>query len=68
MPEPNNEKKRFGRRAGGGVVAVTLISLAFYVCIFKTVDLEWFKIYTSFIVGILGFVITGLTLTDLLKK
>jgi len=68
MPENNNEKKRFGRRAGGGIVAVALISLAFYVCIFKTVDLEWFKIYTSFIVGILGFVITGLTLTDLLKK
>ena len=64
----NNEKKRFGRRAGGGVVAATLITLAFYVCIFKTVDLEWFKVYTSFIVGVLGFVVSGLTLTDLILK
>jgi len=66
--ENNNEKKRFGRRAGGGIVAVSLITIAFYVCIFNTVDMDWFKLYTSFVTGILGFVVTGLTLTDLLKK
>lgn len=67
-PKPNNEKKRFGRRAGGGIIVASLISLAFYVCIFKTVDLEWFKVYTTFMVGVYGFVVGGLTLTDLLKK
>lgn len=68
MPNNNNEKKRFGRRAGGGIVAVTLITIAFYVCIFNKVSLDWFQLYTSFIVGVLGFVVTGLTLTDLLLK
>jgi len=68
MPNNNNEKKRFGRRAGDGVVAMGLITIAFYVCIFNNVNLDWFQLYTSFVVGILGFVITGLTLTDLLLK
>jgi len=68
MPNENNEKKRFGRRAGGGIVAVALISIAFYVCIFNQVKMDWFELYTQFIAGILGFVVTGLTLTDLLLK
>lgn len=68
MVENNNEKKRFGRRAGGGIVAAGLISIGFYVCIFSSVDLEWFKFYTTFITGVYGFVVGGLTLTDLLKK
>lgn len=68
MPNDNNEKKRFGRRAGGGIVAAGLITIAFYVCIFSTTSLEWFKFYTTFITGVYGFVVGGLTLTDLLKK
>lgn len=67
MPN-NNEKKRFGRRAGGGIIAVTLITIAFYICLFKDVDLAWLKLYTTWIVGVYGFVVGGLTLTDLLKK
>ncbi len=68
MPENNNDKKRFGRRAGGGIVAASLITIAFYVCILADVDLAWLKLYTTFVVGIYGFVVGGLTLTDLLKK
>ncbi len=68
MPNNNNEKKRFGRRAGGGIVAASLITIAFYACILGDVDLSWLKLYTTFIVGIYGFVVGGLTLTDLLKK
>jgi len=64
----NNEKKRFGRRAGGGIIAVTLITVAFYICLFKDVDLSWLKLYTTWVVGVYGFVVGGLTLTDLLKK
>lgn len=64
----NNEKKRFGRRAGGGVIAVSLVTIAFYICLFKDVDLSWLKLYTTWVVGIYGFVVGGLTLTDLLKK
>jgi hypothetical protein len=68
MPENNNEKKRFGRRAGGGIIAAGLITIAFYVCLFADADLAWLKLYTTFIVGVYGFVVGGLTLTDLLKK
>lgn len=68
MSEPNNEKKKFGRRAGGGIIAASLVTIAFYVCLFKSVDLAWLKLYTTWIVGIYGFVVGGLTLTDLLKK
>ncbi len=68
MPENNNEKKRFGRRAGGGIIAASLITVAFYVCLFVDADLAWLKLYTTFIVGVYGFVVGGLTLTDLLKK
>ena len=64
----NNEKKRFGRRAGGGIIAASLITIAFYICLFKSADLAWLTFYTKWIVGVYGFVITGLTLTDLLKK
>ncbi len=32
MPENNNEKKRFGRRATFGVVSLILTTVAFYVC------------------------------------
>ena len=64
----NNEKKRFGRRAGGGIIAASLITVAFYICLFKGVDLTWLKFYTQWIVGVYGFVVGGLTLTDLLKK
>lgn len=68
MSEPKNEKKRFGRRAGGGIVTVTLLTLAFYVCMFKDVDIVWLQYYTKWIVMVYGFVVGGLTLTDLLKK
>lgn len=68
MPNENNEKKRFGRRAGGGIIAAGLVTIAFYVCLFKGADLAWLKLYTTWIVGVYGFVVGGLTLTDLLKK
>lgn len=68
MPNENNEKKRFGRRAGGGIIAASLVTIAFYICLFKGADLTWLKLYATWVVGIYGFVVGGLTLTDLLKK
>lgn len=64
----NNEKKRFGRRAGGGIIVASLITMAFYFCILKDVELDWFKVYTTVMIGVYGFVVGGLTLTDLLNK
>jgi len=68
MPNENNEKKRFGRRAGGGIITVSLITIAFYICLFKGADIAWLTFYTKWIAGVYGVVVGGLTLTDLLIK
>lgn len=68
MMEDNNEKKRFGRRAGFGITALALSTISYYVCLFKNVPLEWFNTYSAFVVGIIGFIIGGLTITDILLK
>ena len=76
MMAENNEKKRFGRRAGIGIGAIVLISLAFYVIIFVfksnadllKVGLDLFGNYSAIILGIAGFIIGGLSATDILLK
>lgn len=67
MSENNNEKKRFGRRAACGFTTVALITGAFYVCVFKGVDLSWFVEYSKVMVYVLGFVVGGLTATDIVQ-
>ena len=64
----NNEKKRAGRRAIGGIIAGVMITTAFYIVMLTGYDLSWFKTYTSFVFGIYGFVAGGLTLTDVILK
>ena len=68
MMAENNAKKKFGRRAGFGIGAITLVTVAFYICLFKDVDLNWFVKYASIIVGVYGFIVGGLTVTDVLGK
>ena len=60
----NGNGKRFGRRAACGFTAVALTTVAFYISMFKGVDLSWFAEYTKTMLYILGFVIGGLTITD----
>jgi len=68
-PIVNNDKKRFGRRAGFAVAAVALITVFAYFCMFKFSDpeagLKWFIVYSVIVAGI--FCLTGglLTLTDI---
>ncbi len=64
----NNEKKRFGRRAGFGLGAVVLLTTAFYITLFKEVELDWFTKYSTYMVGLLAFIIGGLTATDIWGK
>ena len=66
--EANNDKKRFGRRAGFGLLAVILITVFAYFCMFKFEDpaigLKWVIVYTAIIGGICCLVGGLLTITD----
>ena len=74
--ETLTEKKRFGRRAAIGIGTIVLITAAFYhiVYIFKTdaelmkLGLDLFGTYSSIMLGLAIFIITGLSATDILLK
>lgn len=40
------------------------VTAAFYVCMFKGVSLEWFQGYSLFVAAIVGFIVTGVSVTD----
>lgn len=67
--DENNEKKRFGRRAGFGVAAVVLITVFAYFCMFKFSDpeagLKWVIVYSAIVGGICCLIGGLLTLTDI---
>ena len=70
MPNNNNEKKRFGRRATFGVISLILITVAFYVCMIvfakskAELGLNWWLMYALFTFGISGLASGLLTITD----
>jgi len=64
----NNEKKRIGRRATGGLIAIALVTVAYYVTMLTDATIDWFKIYTGVILIIYGLAVGGLTWTDLMRK
>jgi len=71
MANENNEKKRWGRRVGSVIVWGILLTVAYYIVLFKGVDLSWWSEYGKFMTYGLGFLVGGLTATDLvatLKK
>ncbi|MBA7697341.1 hypothetical protein ES703_106006 [subsurface metagenome] len=64
----NNEKKRFGRRAGAGIVFAVLVVEIWHVVAFKNLALDYFEVPAKILFGALIVVVSGLTLTDLLLK
>ena len=64
----NNEKKRIGRRAIGGLITIILVTVAYYVTMLTEGAIDWFKIYTGVVLIIYGLAVGGLTWTDLMKK
>jgi len=70
MTEQNNgrEKRRFGRRAWTGFITVILSTVAYYVCMFKGMDLSWFAEYAKTLLYILGFITGTLTITDAIQS
>lgn len=68
MPENNNGAKRFGRRAMAVIIYAILINGAFFYCTMKGIDIDWFAGYVKYMFGALGFLIGGLTATDIFGK
>ena len=56
--------KRWGRRLGATIGAVTLITIAYYIAMFKGLDIAWWLEYGKIMAGILIALIGGLSLTD----
>jgi len=64
----NNEKKRIGRRAIGGLITIVLVTIAYYVTMLTETTIDWFKIYTGVVLIIYGLAVGGLTWTDLISR
>jgi len=64
----NNNKKRWGRRMGATIVWTILVSTAFYICLFKGVELSWWLEYAKYHTYALGFIVGTLTITDSVLK
>ena len=65
MPnETNGEKRTFNRRARTGWAALVLITVDNYICMFKGIDIAWFKEYAYIVLGVTIGVILGISATD----
>jgi len=68
MMAENNEKKRFGRRAFFGLLAIFFITIFAYFCMFKFTDpvvgLKWVVVYSVIVGGICCLIGGLLTITD----
>jgi len=61
-------KKRIGRRATGGLIAIVLVTIAYYATMLTDATIDWFKIYTGVVLIIYGLAVGGLTWTDLILR
>ena len=68
MPEQNNGKRRWGRRLGLGIAALVHIDFFYFMAITRNVDIDWFQIPATIVLGICLFVGGYLTATDLWGK
>ena len=72
----NNEKNRIGRRAiiGGSAIFLIQVTLVYIIESFKhdsellAMAMGFFNAYTSIVLAIVGFIIGGLSATDIFKK
>jgi len=64
----NNEKKRWGRRLGSVIGATLLITVAYYIVMFKGLELAWWSEYAKYTAYFLGFLVGALSATDIINK
>ena len=63
-----NKNKRWGRRLYSTIGVTILVTIAYYICLFKGLDIDWFASYTKYLTYFLGFLVGGLTITDVVLK
>lgn len=68
IPVAGNGRKAQNRRAKFTAIALALITIAFYVCLFKGSALGWFVEYGKYVMFSLLFVVSGITATDAITK
>ena len=64
----NNNKKRWGRRLGLGIVAILHADVFYGIAVWRGLDIAWFKDPALFVFGIVLFVGGFLTATDIVNK
>jgi hypothetical protein len=60
----NGCRKAQNRRAKFTSVALVLVTVAFYICLFKGTDIEWFIEYGKLVILLLFFIVGGISATD----
>ncbi len=73
---PCLEKKRFGRRAFFGLLAIVLLTWGYHETLFllkgdaelMKLGIDLFSVYGPIILGVVGFIFGGLTATDIFMK
>lgn len=60
----NNNKKRWGRRVKATSIWAVLVTVAYYISVFKGVDMSGWLQYTQYMTYGLGFLVGTLTITD----
>ena len=68
MSEPvqggNGARRAQNRRWRAVLMAVSLVTVSFYICLFKGFDIEWFREYADFMSWAVVAIVAGITATD----
>ena len=62
--EQNGGKQAFNRRWKSGILGLSLVTVAYYVCLFTGKDLSWFIEYSKPVTYIVAGIIIGISVTD----
>ena len=63
----NNEKKRFGRRAGGTAIWAAIMFYIYNLMVFRNLSLDYFTEPAKYFTLGLLIAVTGLSATDIVK-
>jgi len=64
IPSNGNGRKAMNRRWKAVLMAVALVTVAFYICMFRDIDIDWFREYADFMSWAVVAIVAGITTTD----
>lgn len=67
-PANGNGRKGANRRWKAGLLGLFLGTVAYYIVIFKGLALDYFVEYGKFVLLCVGFIVTGISVTDAITK